>query len=173
MKCGEDVIISEFSQIKNEDLVVIGNHVGIDFGFYCTVKLLLEDYIHISSHVSVVGGREGFLHMKHGSALGAGSRVICTSEEFMGAGLSNPLFPEEYKDNVVCKPVVIEKFVMVTTNVVIAPGVTLGEGCVIGANSFVKKDTEPWTIYAGTPAKPLKERPKGNMLEYAEKLGLL
>ena len=50
------------------------------------------------------------------------------------------------------------------------PGVKLSEGCVIGANSVVLKDTEPWTIYTGTPAVPLKKRDKGNILEYYEKL---
>jgi acetyltransferase-like isoleucine patch superfamily enzyme len=51
------------------------------------------------------------------------------------------------------------------------PGVTLAEGCVIGANSLVTKDTEPWTIYMGSPAMPIKKRPKDKMLLYAKELG--
>ncbi len=41
-------------------------------------------------------------------------------------------------------------------NVVITSGVTIGERCVIGANSVVTQSLEPYTIAAGAPAKPLK-----------------
>ncbi|MEZ4846838.1 MAG: acyltransferase [Bdellovibrionota bacterium] len=36
--------------------------------------------------------------------------------------------------------------------------VTIGEGCVIGAGSFVNKDCEPWGIYVGSPAKKIGEK---------------
>ena len=42
-------------------------------------------------------------------------------------------------------------------NVVIASGVTVGERCVIGANSVVTKDLPPFSIAAGAPAKVLKD----------------
>jgi len=42
-------------------------------------------------------------------------------------------------------------------NVVITSGVTVGERCVIGANSVVTEDLEPFTIAAGAPAKPLRK----------------
>jgi acetyltransferase-like isoleucine patch superfamily enzyme len=41
---------------------------------------------------------------------------------------------------------------------------------VIGAGAVVTKGTEPWTIYVGNPAKPIKERPKNKILEYAKNL---
>jgi acetyltransferase-like isoleucine patch superfamily enzyme len=41
-------------------------------------------------------------------------------------------------------------------NVVITSGVTVGERCVIGANSVVTEDLEPFTIAAGVPARVLK-----------------
>ena len=40
----------------------------------------------------------------------------------------------------------------------VAPGVTVGEGAVIGAASVVTKDMPAWTICAGNPCKPLKPR---------------
>ena len=42
-------------------------------------------------------------------------------------------------------------------NVVIASGVTVGERCVIGANSVVTKDLPPYSIAAGAPAKVLQD----------------
>ena len=40
------------------------------------------------------------------------------------------------------------------------PGITIGEGAVIGSNAFVNKDVEPWRIYVGSPAKKIGERQK-------------
>jgi galactoside O-acetyltransferase len=38
--------------------------------------------------------------------------------------------------------------------------VTIGEGAVIGACSFVNKDVEPWGIYVGSPARKIGVRPR-------------
>jgi acetyltransferase-like isoleucine patch superfamily enzyme len=42
-------------------------------------------------------------------------------------------------------------------NVVITSGVTVGERCVIGANSVVTRDLPPWSIAAGAPARVLRD----------------
>ncbi len=56
------------------------------------------------------------------------------------------------------KPVVIEDYVMVGTRAMILPGVTLGEGSVVGAGSVVTQDVAPYTIVSGIPAKPVGMR---------------
>jgi acetyltransferase-like isoleucine patch superfamily enzyme len=43
--------------------------------------------------------------------------------------------------------------------VIITSGVTVGERCVIGANSVVTQDLPPHTIAAGAPAKVIREIP--------------
>jgi putative colanic acid biosynthesis acetyltransferase WcaF len=40
----------------------------------------------------------------------------------------------------------------------VAPGVTVGEGAVVGAQSVVTHDVSPWTIVAGSPARTIKPR---------------
>jgi putative colanic acid biosynthesis acetyltransferase WcaF len=47
----------------------------------------------------------------------------------------------------------------------------LGEGCIVGANSVVTRDCEPWMVYAGSPAKPIKPREKSRIMESIKKLG--
>jgi maltose O-acetyltransferase len=38
----------------------------------------------------------------------------------------------------------------------ILPGVTIGDGCVIGAGAVVTSDCDPGWLYAGVPAKPIR-----------------
>ena len=41
---------------------------------------------------------------------------------------------------------------------IILPGVTIGEGAVVGAGAVVNRDVPPFTIVAGSPARPVGER---------------
>jgi acetyltransferase-like isoleucine patch superfamily enzyme len=170
-KIGTNVYISPNVEIKRPHLVEIGNNVAVDSGFYCTTALSIGDYVHIGPYVTIIGGPKTSLTVGHFTGIAAGCRIICASEKHMGEGLANPMVPAEYRDEVIMEPIVIEEFVTVGTNVVISPGVTIGQGAVIGANSFVNKDIEPWTVYVGSPAKPLKTRKKDKIAEYAKALG--
>lgn len=49
----------------------------------------------------------------------------------------------------------IQDFVWVGCNVIILPGVTIGEGAVIASGSVVTKDISPYTVVGGIPAKKL------------------
>ena len=48
--------------------------------------------------------------------------------------------------------------VWIGQNAVILPGVHIGDGAIIGANSVVGSDIAPYTVVAGNPAKPLRKR---------------
>ena len=53
---------------------------------------------------------------------------------------------------------VIGNDVWIGQNAVILPGVHVGEGAIIGANSVVGSDVAPYTIVIGNPAKVLRKR---------------
>lgn len=55
-------------------------------------------------------------------------------------------------------PITIGDNAWVAADVFVAPGVTIGDGAVIGACSVVTKDMPTWTICAGNPCRPLKPR---------------
>lgn len=171
MIIGTDVCIDRVTSISRPELVEIGNHVAIDFGFVCTTGLIVGDYVHISPHVSVIGGKKTSLIIEDFCFISTGSRMICGSDLFMGDGLIGPVIPEEYKDKQILEPIILKKFSGVCANSVVMSGVIMGEGSVLGANSFLKESTEPWTIYAGSPAKPIKTRKKNLMYQYAKELG--
>jgi Acetyltransferase (isoleucine patch superfamily) len=53
---------------------------------------------------------------------------------------------------------VIGNDVWIGQNAVLLPGVTIGDGAIIGANSVVGSDVAPYTIVAGNPAKVIRKR---------------
>lgn len=55
-------------------------------------------------------------------------------------------------------PIVIKSQVWIASDTFILPGVTIGEGAVIGARSVVTKDMPAWMVCAGHPCKPIKTR---------------
>jgi putative colanic acid biosynthesis acetyltransferase WcaF len=55
-------------------------------------------------------------------------------------------------------PIIIGDHAWVAADVFIAPGVTVGEGAVIGARSSVFKDVPSWTIVTGNPARIARKR---------------
>lgn len=56
------------------------------------------------------------------------------------------------------KPINIGAHAWVTADVFIGPGVSIGEGAVVGARSTVLRDVEPWTVVAGYPPKVVGQR---------------
>ncbi len=58
---------------------------------------------------------------------------------------------------VVSKPVAIGDGCWIGSGVTIMPGVTIGKGCVIAAMSLVLKSTESNGLYAGTPARRIRD----------------
>ncbi|MDY3965023.1 MAG: acyltransferase [Prevotella sp.] len=57
-------------------------------------------------------------------------------------------------------PVVIEDDVFIGMNTIICNSVTIGKGAMIGAGSVVTKDVPPYQIWAGNPARYIKDRAK-------------
>lgn len=56
--------------------------------------------------------------------------------------------------------VVIGDQVWICFRSIILPGVTIGEGAVVAAGAIVSRDVEPYSIVAGSPAKPVGTRTK-------------
>ena len=55
------------------------------------------------------------------------------------------------------RPIVIEDKVWIGINSTILPGVTVGYGSIVGANSVETHDVSPYTVVGGNPAKFIKE----------------
>jgi galactoside O-acetyltransferase len=161
---GQDVLIWPLAKIVSPEVISIGNSVIIDdFVFLMGgTKTIIGSFVHIASFTSITGGGE-FI-MGDFSGLSGGTRVYTGNEDYSGGSLTNPAVPEPYR-NPIRSFVHIGRHAIVGANSVIVPGVTLGEGVAIGANSYVNEDCEPWMIYAGTPVKPIRPRYRERILE--------
>lgn len=84
-----------------------------------------------------------------------GDRVTISQEAYICAGthdynlISMPL---------ITKPIVLKDDSWICARVFVSPGVTVGEGGIVGAGSVVTRDVADWTIVAGNPAKAVKNR---------------
>lgn len=56
------------------------------------------------------------------------------------------------------KPILIVNQSWIAADAFIGPGVTIGQGAVVGARAAVFKDVEAWTVVGGNPAKFIKKR---------------
>jgi acetyltransferase-like isoleucine patch superfamily enzyme len=121
--------------------------------------------------VAVIGGKKTALFVEDFCFISVGAKLVCGSELFFGDGLIGPLIPEEFQDKKHLAPITLKRFSGVLANSVVLPGVVLAEGSVLGANSLLKHNTEPWTVYAGNPARPIRSRDRTNAYDFAKKLG--
>ena len=65
---------------------------------------------------------------------------------------------------------VVGNDVWIGQNVTFLPGVHVGDGCIIGANSVVASDIPPYSIVVGNPARVIRKRFDDEMVELLEKL---
>lgn len=74
---------------------------------------------------------------------------LCTASHSIRT-LQRPLF---------ARPIRIEAHSWVCAEAFVGPGVTVGEGAVVGARSVMFRDAAPYMVYQGNPAIALKPRP--------------
>ena len=66
--------------------------------------------------------------------------------------VAHPISPRERCDRLLMNSITIENNVWIGAGAVILPGVTIGTGSIVAANSVVNSDIPPNSLYAGTPA---------------------
>lgn len=129
-------------------------HCGERVHFYLPFHICFPDCLEIGDD-STIGT---YVHMWCLGGISIGNRVMIGSHTAI-TSITHDYTQEDMRFSpTIRKPVVIEDDVWIGTHSIILPGVTVGKGAVIGANSVVTKDVEPYSIVIGSPAKHLKFR---------------
>ncbi|MDX3452755.1 acyltransferase [Streptomyces sp. ME02-8801-2C] len=78
-------------------------------------------------------------------------------------GFNHSMEPDRpvFQQPLTSKGITLGDDVWIGSNVVVVDGVTIGDHCVIGAGAVVTKDLPAWTVAAGNPARPLRDRRGG------------
>jgi len=84
-----------------------------------------------------------------------GKKAVVSQGSHLCAGThdyTDPSFPLK------AKPISIGEEAWVCADAFVGPGVTVGAGAVLGARGVATKDVPAWTVWAGNPAKYIKDR---------------
>jgi putative colanic acid biosynthesis acetyltransferase WcaF len=58
----------------------------------------------------------------------------------------------------IARPIEIGRYAWICARACVLPGVTVGDGAVLGLGSVAARDLEEWCVYAGAPAKRVRQR---------------
>lgn len=166
---GDNVQISDRASLYGVDRIDVGSNVRIDD--YCVLAagpggIGIGDYVHIGIGSTLVGA--GRITLSDFSGLSSRVSIYSSSDDYSGATMTNPTLPREFT-GVTHADVFLGKHVIVGSGSVILPGIMLEDGVAVGALSLVTKNCRAFGIYAGNPAKRLKER-KRDLLELETRL---
>ncbi|MEG1860414.1 MAG: acyltransferase, partial [Bacteroidaceae bacterium] len=138
------------------------NNVRIDDFCILSGHITIGSHVHIAAYSALYGAMG--IEIESHTVLSSRVVVYSAIDDFGGDYLISPTEKPEYT-HVTGGKVLIKQYACIGTNATIFPGLTINEGAVVGAHSFVKKSLNEWVIYAGCPVKKLKNRSRG-LLRY-------
>ena len=157
-KLGKNVLISEKASINGGHEISIGDNSRIDDFCVLSGKIEIGRNVHIAVFCNIAGGEEG-IELRDFSGLAYSCNIFSQSDDYTGLTLTNPTVPDKYKKEIK-KAVCIGRHCILGTGSIVFPGVNMADGCSLGAKSLLTADTEEWGIYAGIPARRIKDRAK-------------
>ena len=159
---GKNVLIKKNVGMFFIENISIGSNVRIDDNVIIvaskkgsTVKI--GNYVHIASNCYLAGS-DG-IEMMDFTTLAPGVLIFSGSDDYSGKKLTNSMVGNPYVEGKSGK-VTLCKHVIIGAGSVVLPDVTIKQGSSVGALSLVNKDLNPWGVFAGIPAKKIKNRHK-------------
>ena len=134
--------------LRNKHSVFIGAHSYMNPSGYIRENVFIGRYCSIGRRVTIGAG------MHHVTGLSSSPKA---------KGVKSSAYNNDQKtylkiQDKTFETTVIENDVWIGDGVVIMPGVKIGMGSIVGANSVVTKDIEPYSVVVGIPAKHIKFR---------------
>lgn len=155
---GENVQISDRASFYGSNRISLGSNVRIDD--FCVFSagvggISIGDYVHVAVYSSLIGA--GKITLSDFCNISSRVAIYSSNDDYSGATMTNPMVPCEYT-GVTHANVFLYKHVIVGSGSVILPGVTLEEGVAVGALSLVNKNCDAFGVFAGNPARRIKDR---------------
>ena len=156
---GDDVRIHTSAVLIAPAGLRLGNHVRVDP--FCVLSatggLSIGSYVHVGAYTSI-SATAGVV-MEDYCATSQGVRIFTVTEDLSGRFMTNPTIPARFR-RVKSGPVRVKQHAGLFAGVIVLPGVTIGEGAMVGAGSLVRKDVTEWEVWFGVPAKRICGRRK-------------
>lgn len=167
LSVGENVSISDRASFYGADRITLGSNVRIDD--FCVMSagaggIQIGQHVHIAVYSSLIGA--GKIALSDFCNISSRVSIYSSSDDYSGSKMTNPTVPSNYT-GVIHADVFLGKHVIVGSGSVVLPGVTLEEGVAVGALSFINRNCEAFGIYAGNPARRVRER-RRDLLKLAE-----
>lgn len=144
-------------------------YISVSDGFTTGVGCRLEAYSKNGNNVLRIGKNvqiNDYVHITAIEKVFIGDNVLMASKIYISdcshgsySGDKNDSDPNfaPIKRDLFSKSVIINDNVWLGEFVSVLPGVTIGKGTIVGANSVVSKSLPPYVIAVGSPAKPIKK----------------
>jgi len=143
---GDFVVLDGTLEVYKSGVITVGDFSYIGRArIYCANRISIGHHCLVSDNVCMM---DSDLH-----PFSASKREMIASRWAEGE------FPDVYTDTPNA-PVVLEDHCWIGFGCAILKGVRIGEGAIVGSNSVVTKDVQPWTVVAGNPARFIKEIPE-------------
>ena len=133
-KCGDNVVVLENVYLKHVENMSFGDNVSINPMSYLDA--------------SVSGG----IDIGNSVSIAHGVTIMASSHNYIDKGIY--IKKQGGSDSLT----VIHDDVWIGAKATIIAGAIVGRGCVVGANSVVTHDLSEYSVYAGCPARKIKER---------------
>jgi len=132
-------------------LRMFGAKIGKGVHVYPKVKIWAPWNIELGDYCGVANGvtlySQGKITIGYKAVISQGAHLCAGTHDY-----TDPGFPQ------VSKPIIVGALSWIAAEAFIHPGITIGEGAVIGARSVVSKDIPAWMVCAGHPCSPIKIR---------------
>ena len=136
---------------RNFFVRIFGGHIGADVHIYPTCKIWAPWLLEMDDYSCIGPGVE--VYNPGGCKIG---RHAILSQDAYLCGATHDYDAENF--TYIKKQIIIEAYVWICAKAVVLPGVLCQEGSVLGAASITSKNLQPWSVYAGNPAKFVKAR---------------
>jgi virginiamycin A acetyltransferase len=150
----EKVIFEKECSIQSSSILskpagaFIGAHSYMNPDGYIRDDVFIGRYCSIGRRVTIGAG------MHHITGLSSSPAVKSNNHSEYNLEQRQVLQIQKKKSNLT----IIENDVWIGDGVVVMPGVKIGTGAIVGANSVVTKDVDPYAVVGGVPARPIKKR---------------